>query len=775
MKTVLFAIMILASSSAAYLPSPPEGLLCDLLRDPVKAFITDQKPEFSWIVGDTNRGAVQSAFQILVCSDPDLLKKNQADVWDSGKVPSDQSVNVEYNGKNLLPHCRYWWKVRTWNGLDQPSAYSQSQEFLTGDLRRDQLAWPDESRWIKTENGEWFLENRQRAEYASIKPKKIQQNSPSVGFYDFGRAAFGTLKLTVRTTRDTDSAVVYLGERCIADSIVHKNPGRSNIGFKRSVIALKKGRHTYTVQLPRHVSHYPNSQVLAEHMTEVAPFRYAEIFCTSQVDTGSVRQQALFYYFDENASHFTSSNENLNRVWELCKYTLKATPFLALYADGNRERMPYEADAYIQQLGHYAVDREYSVGRYTNQFLIFKPAWPTEWHMHTVLMAWADYLQTGNLESVAKYYLQFKAKTLLALTETNGLISSRTGKVTPEFLKSIHFKGNNFEDIVDWPKGTPAGGKQDGYRGPTPEGERDGYVFTDYNTVVNSFHCRSLLLLSRLAGALGDSAESQYLNSRVTQVKESINTLLFDKNRGIYVDGIGTNHTSLHANMFPLAFGLVPQQYIPSVVKFIKSRDMACSVYGAQYLLDALYSAGEAQYALDLLTRESKRSWMNMIRVGSTMTTEAWDEYYKPNLTWNHAWGSAPANIIVRKLFGIEPLEPAFRTVKIHPQPGNLEFARLKTPTIRGYIYCDWLHNGNRFTFTVILPANMRGHVYLPNTIKNDLCESGQPLLKKEQNTSNVQNTVTKILPDMKVLETTESHIIISIGAGRYIFSGSLE
>ena len=42
---------------------------------------------------------------------------------------------------------------------------------------------------------------------------------------------------------------------------------------------------------------------------------------------------------------------------------------------------------------------------------------------------------------------------------------------------------------------------------------------------------------------------------------------------------------------------------------------MACSVYGSQYLLEALYKAGEADYALQLMTSDSKRSWLNMIRV----------------------------------------------------------------------------------------------------------------------------------------------------------------
>ena len=88
---------------------------------------------------------------------------------------------------------------------------------------------------------------------------------------------------------------------------------------------------------------------------------------------------------------------------------------------------------------------------------------------------------------------------------------------------------------------------------------------------------------------------------------------------------------------------------------------MACGVYAANYLLEALYNAGEGQYALDLMTSEIDRSWMNMIKTGSTMTTEAWDVKYMPHfMGWSHAWSASPAHIIPRKLMGIEPGEPGF-------------------------------------------------------------------------------------------------------------------
>ena len=84
------------------------------------------------------------------------------------------------------------------------------------------------------------------------------------------------------------------------------------------------------------------------------------------------------------------------------------------------------------------------------------------------------------------------------------------------------------------------------------------------------------------------------------------------------------------------------------------------------------------------------RSWWNMIKVGSTITMEAWDMKYKPNSDWNHAWGAAPANIIPRWLWGIQPKAPGFKIVSIHPQMGDLKSSTIKTPTLLGQIKAEY-------------------------------------------------------------------------------------
>ena len=177
-----------------------------------------------------------------------------------------------------------------------------------------------------------------------------------------------------------------------------------------------------------------------------------------------------------------------------------------LFRSGDRERIPYEADAYINQLGHYYTDREYSMGRVSNEYFIKHPTWPTEWILHTVLMFWNDYMFTGNDESLEFFYEELKHKTLMSLAREDGLISSKN--VTDEIMSHIGFSNikERIRDIVDWP---PAQ-KDTGWKLAGPNGERDGYDMVEINTMVNAFYYRNLVLMSKIAGVLGRKDDSVF-------------------------------------------------------------------------------------------------------------------------------------------------------------------------------------------------------------------------------------------------------------------------
>ena len=217
-----------------------------------------------------------------------------------------------------------------------------------------------------------------------------------------------------------------------------------------------------------------------------------------------------------------------------------------------------------------------------------------------------------------------------------------------------------------------------------------------------------------MAEALGRHDEARELNDYCDTFRDTFNAAMIDPTTGTYRDGIDTDHRSLHANLFPLAFGLVPEEYERSVVDYIRSRGMACSVYAAQFLLDGLYDMAEGDYALHLLTKDDIRSWRNMIRAGATITFEAWDNSFKPNQDWNHAWGAAPADIIPMRLVGVRPLTPSAATIEVRPQTASLRHVTAAVPTIRGTVEVDIDRTDNLYRMRVRIPANTDARILLP-------------------------------------------------------------
>ncbi|MEN8889885.1 MAG: family 78 glycoside hydrolase catalytic domain [Wenyingzhuangia sp.] len=683
--------------------SAPSDLTVELIRAPEAGVeIFDLKPEFGWTVP---LGAkYQGAYQILVASNKASIDANNGDVWDSGRVSSSKSTDVQYEGTELEIGKTYFWKVRIWDEANRLVDYAAPQKFTTG---------KSDSYIISTENK--FIT-------AKIKPNKFEKRGDFY-FIDFGKAAFATLNFSYQAKR-SHTITVRVGEMLDAQGNVNRFvPKKSNIRYQEIKVDVKPGKTEYQIQVQTDERNTrPNQAVaLPEGFPPLVPYRYAEIEgYEGELKAENFTQLAFHSYWDEKASSFKSSNDILNQVWDLSKYSIKATTFNGLYVDGDRERIPYEADAYLNQLSHYTTDREYAMARRTIEYFMKNPTWPTEWQQHVPLLIYADYMYTGNTELIERYYEPLKHKSLFELSNDDGLITST--KVDKEFMRKLGFPEGYkkpLTDIVDWPSKNFAGSKT--------KGERDGFVFKPYSTVINSFFYENMKIMAEFARLLGKTQENLDFEYRAAKAKKAVNEQMFDKNRGIYVDGIGTDHASLHANMMPLAFGIVPQEHYQSVVDFVKSRGMACSVYGAQFLMDGLYNAGEEDYALELLASKAKRSWYNMIRAGSTITLEAWDYEYKINLDWNHAWGAAPANVIPRGLWGIKPKTPGFGIATIKPQMSTLKNSEIEVPTVRGKIKGKYTYNGKRLqTYEIVIPGNMVAEFSLNGLNGKELIHNGE-------------------------------------------------
>lgn len=500
-------------------------------------------------------------------------------------------------------------------------------------------------------------------------PCCIVQTSHGTTLFDFGKDAFGGVEVCF----EEGEYEVRIGEKLDSGGGVDLRPGGTiraaavrgcsrGQGFERVPLVADE-RNTKGVNGLTHA--YP----LPEQFGVAMPFRYVEVVRSSgDVSPANVRRTRLHWPIDMAASSFKCSDERLEKVYEFCKYSIWATSFAGVYIDGDRERIPYEADAYINQLGHYAIDADFEMGRRTFAYLMEHPTWPTEWAQHMIMMAWADWMYSGSTNLIAKYYARLKdEKLLLNLAREDGLLVSFPDHSNPD-------RG----DIVDW-----------------PVGERDGFVFKPVNAVVNAFHYRNLREMHDIAEALWKSEDAIFFEERAAKVRTAFDHAFYRPDAGLYADGEGADHTSLHANAAALAFGLVPDERKSRVADFLVSKGMACSVYFAQYLLEALFESGRDQAAIALMTADDDRSWLGMMAQGSTVTMEAWSLGVKPNQDWNHAWGAAPLNIISRYVLGVRPTRPGFQTYEVCPASGSLIVSGM-VPTVRGTVVVGEMGGGDR-------------------------------------------------------------------------------
>lgn len=221
--------------------------------------------------------------------------------------------------------------------------------------------------------------------------------------------------------------------------------------------------------------------------------------------------------------------------------------------------------------------------------------------------------------------------------------------------------------------------------------------------------------MTEMAKALSNEPDATRYASLGEKTLSSFQKILFNPTTKTYNDGEGTDHSSQRANLFSLAFQLVPKEQRSAVTAFVLRRKMACSFYAAQYLLEWLFLNEASTEAISHITAANDRSWKHMVENGTTLTWEAWDQKYKSNQDGNHAWGAAPANLLPRFLIGAEPLSPGWTRALIRPHPGNLKPAAGKIPTPRGPIQILWKNDGT-FKTSVKLPPGISAKPEIPAT-----------------------------------------------------------
>ncbi len=156
-------------------------LRCEFLHNPLG--IDAAQPRLSWILPLDKPGQRQTAYQVLVGSREDLLAEGKADLWDSGKVASDQSSLVVYAGKPLASKMRCFWKVQVWDKDGQAWPWSETAFWTMGLLAPED--W--KGQWI---GADWMKDNAgplpwlRKTITLNEKPRRAMAYVCALGYYE---------------------------------------------------------------------------------------------------------------------------------------------------------------------------------------------------------------------------------------------------------------------------------------------------------------------------------------------------------------------------------------------------------------------------------------------------------------------------------------------------------------------------------------------------------------------------------------------------------------
>jgi alpha-L-rhamnosidase len=426
---------------------------------------------------------------------------------------------------------------------------------------------------------------------------------------------------------------------------------------------------------------------------------------------------------NDAASSFTSSNAALNAVWDMMKHTLPVDA-QEEFIDSMRQKGGFLGDGFQESLAAMQVeDERVLTRRRLNEFIEsmgefwsapanvgrVNACYPDssnardipDYSQSFLQWVWEYYLQTGD---IAFLNTNYTALTNIAqyvnrsLNLTNGLITRLLGGTS----------GSYTNGIIDWPSDMQFGYDLATVRNPG-----------NASTVINGWAWEDYDLMSRIAGEVGNAADSNTYRAMANALQTAINTNLLNAS-GVYVDGLEPNgtqsaHASQHANAFPLSLGIVPAAQQASVTAQVESLGMSVSALGIIQLVRALGEANQGPALLNLYTNANQYGWAQILSLGGTATWESWTANTDGN-SESHGWGAVGLDGYVRYILGVKPLTAQFDQVQIKPLDfsNSLASASGSVLTDRSSISVEWDRSATLYHLAVTIPVNVTATIYVP-------------------------------------------------------------
>ncbi len=407
-------------------------------------------------------------------------------------------------------------------------------------------------------------------------------------------------------------------------------------------------------------------------------------FCHLKVSNKSgnpltVKNAAFEYvrYPEDNAGSFYSSDELLNKIYNVGRHTLEiCRNTIHLDSPAHQETLGCSGDYFVQSLIEYYIHADMRLIRFDiiriADYLKMSGGYMfhTSYSLIWVEMVWEYYLHSADIETLRYAFDAIKCviKKMQAASDSQGIIQN------PDSYMFVDWTWNGENNLHHPPKAM----------GQAP---------------LNSFYYGALNVSAKIAKALGDNEAAKRFSDLAASVKRSFNELFFDKERLQYFDGLNdiTENVSTfmpvnikrrvyskYTNTLAVLYGLCDDEKAKAVLEKALYEEGYPDVqpYFMHFVLQALYKCG----LFDKYGIAEIKKWEAAVTECDKGMKEAWIIFEGYGFDYSHAWAASPSFHLPDKILGLEILEAGMTKLKLKPNLFGQDYAEITFPTPQGAI-----------------------------------------------------------------------------------------
>ncbi len=391
-------------------------------------------------------------------------------------------------------------------------------------------------------------------------------------------------------------------------------------------------------------------------------FRY--IYATGSPE---IQVEADYEYLPlEYKGAFRCNDEDINRVWDMCAYTLHLNTREVILDGIKRDRWCWSGDAYqAYKFSNYLFFDKDIVKR---SILGLRGGDLVQEHISTI----TDYSLYWII-SLVDYYMNFKDMELIEFIYPRAvsLMDFVNGR---EDSNGLLIK--KYEDwiFIDW-----------------SEIDFTGAVCAEQMLYIEAN--KAMAYLAKLLGK-----DYSCYEEKANKLTGQVNELYWDKEKGAFIDSFesGKRNVTRHANIFAVLYNIATEEQKDSIFKNVLLNDSITKIttpYFEGFELDAFGALGSFDFFENML----RSYWKGMLDLGATTVWEEFDpslsgtEHYdmygmKYCKSLCHAWGAGPIYLLGKYYLGVTPTKAGFEEFEVKPYLGSFEFIEGMVPVLEGEV-----------------------------------------------------------------------------------------